>query len=54
MKKLPVGILTFSKIIEDDYLYIDKTEIACSLIERYQYIFCRAHGDLARVCFLIR
>ncbi len=36
MKKLPVGIQTFSKIIEGDYLYIDKTEIAHSLIESYQ------------------
>ena len=26
MKKLPVGIQTFSKIIEGDYLYVDKTE----------------------------
>ncbi len=35
MKKLPVGIQTFSKIIEGDYLYIDKTEIALSLIDKY-------------------
>jgi hypothetical protein len=25
MKKLPVGVQTFSDIIEDDYLYVDKT-----------------------------
>ena len=27
MKYLPLGIQTFSKIIEGNYLYIDKTEI---------------------------
>ncbi|MDR2829737.1 MAG: AAA family ATPase [Methanobrevibacter sp.] len=26
MKKLPVGIQTFSEIIEEGYLYIDKTK----------------------------
>jgi Predicted AAA-ATPase len=30
MKKLPVGIQTFSEIINEDYLYIDKTKIARS------------------------
>ncbi len=25
MKKLPIGIQTFSEIIEDDYAYVDKT-----------------------------
>jgi hypothetical protein len=31
MKKLPIGIQTFSEIINEDYLYIDKTGIASSL-----------------------
>ncbi len=26
MKKLPIGIQTFQKIREDDYVYVDKTE----------------------------
>ncbi len=39
MKKLPVGIQTFSKIIEGDYLYIDKTEIAYNLIDNFKYVF---------------
>jgi len=26
MQKLPVGIPTFSEIIENNYVYIDKTE----------------------------
>ena len=33
MKKLPIGIQTFSEIITKDYLYIDKTKEAYDLIE---------------------
>ena len=33
MKKLPIGISTFRKIIEDDYVYVDKTKVALELIE---------------------
>ncbi len=33
MKKLPLGIQTFERIIEDGYLYIDKTKEAYDLIE---------------------
>jgi hypothetical protein len=33
MKKLPIGISTLKKIIYDDYVYVDKTEIAYDLIE---------------------
>ncbi len=33
MKKLPLGIQTFSEIIEKDYLYIDKTKEAYELVE---------------------
>jgi len=32
MKKLPIGIQTFSELMEEDYLYIDKTEIIYRLI----------------------
>lgn len=39
LKKLPVGIQTFEKIREDDYVYIDKTGIALSILEKYQYVF---------------
>ena len=31
-KKLPVGIQTFKDIIEDDYVYIDKTKYIYNLI----------------------
>ncbi len=33
MKKLPIGISTLKEIIENDYVYVDKTKIALDLIE---------------------
>ncbi|HFU75898.1 MAG TPA: hypothetical protein ENK66_06585 [Arcobacter sp.] len=39
MKKLPIGISTFNKIIDGNYLYIDKTDLALDLIENYNYSF---------------
>ena len=39
MKKLPIGIQTFRDIIEENYVYIDKTGIALDLIESGKYYF---------------
>ena len=39
LKRLPVGIQTFSNIIEDDMLYIDKTEYVWNMIHLSKYIF---------------
>ena len=39
LKRLPVGIQTFAKIIEDDMLYIDKTEYIWKMIHLSNYIF---------------
>ena len=39
LKKLPIGISTFSRIIEENYLYIDKTKEAYELIDDYKYAF---------------
>ena len=39
LKRLPVGIQTFSNIIEDDMLYIDKTEYIWNMINLSKYIF---------------
>jgi len=39
MKRLPIGIETFKKIILDNYVYIDKTQIACNLIDSGEYYF---------------
>ena len=34
MKRLPIGIQTLSKIIEGDFVYVDKTAIAMQLIQK--------------------
>ena len=39
LKRLPLGIQTFSNIIEDDMLYIDKTEYIWNMIHTSKYIF---------------
>lgn len=39
LKKLPIGIQTFEKIREDNYLYVDKTELIFTLIENGSYYF---------------
>ena len=52
MQKLPVGIQTFRTIIEDDYLYIDKTEIARSLIDNYRYVFLARPRRFGKSLFL--
>lgn len=38
-QKLPIGIQTFSKIRNEDYLYIDKTELIYQLITTGDYFF---------------
>lgn len=38
-KKLPIGIETFSEIIEDGHYYVDKTPFALQLIESGKYYF---------------
>src|SRR6056297_1562753 len=39
MKKLPIGIQTFSKIIENNYCYVDKTPLIAKLINQGEYYF---------------
>lgn len=39
MKKLPLGIQTFEKIINEDLVYVDKTEYVFRLAEKGNYIF---------------
>ena len=39
LKRLPVGIQTFSNIVEDDMLYIDKTEYIWNMTHLSKYIF---------------
>ncbi|RKZ92755.1 MAG: hypothetical protein DRR19_03315 [Candidatus Parabeggiatoa sp. nov. 1] len=39
VKKLPLGIQTFSKMIKDDCLYVDKTRHIAELIQAGDYLF---------------
>ncbi|MFH1097306.1 MAG: ATP-binding protein [Candidatus Desantisbacteria bacterium] len=39
MKKLPIGIQTFSEIISENYCYVDKTKIIYELINSGKYFF---------------
>ena len=39
MKKLPLGIQSFSKIVEGDYVYVDKTRYIYDLINSASYYF---------------
>ena len=52
MKKLPVGIQTFSEIINEDYLYIDKTGIDYSLINNFKYVFLSRPRRFGKSLFL--
>jgi hypothetical protein len=52
MKKLPIGIQTFSRIINENYLYIDKTRYALELIENYTYVFLSRPRRFGKSLFL--
>ena len=39
LKRLPVGIQTFEKIVNGDYLYVDKTEYIWRMTHLGSYIF---------------
>ncbi len=39
MKKLPVGIQTFSELIRENYVYVDKTEDIFRMIDSGKYYF---------------
>ena len=52
MKKLPIGLQTFSTIIKENYLYIDKTDIAYTLINSYKYSFLSRPRRFGKSLFL--
>lgn len=52
LKKLPIGIQTFSEIREEDYIYIDKTAIAHNLISKYKYVFLSRPRRFGKSLFL--
>ena len=38
-KRLPVGIQTYSEVVDMDCLYVDKTEYICKMVKLSKYIF---------------
>lgn len=52
MKKLPIGISTLKEIIEENYLYVDKTKIALDLIENGKYYFLSRPRRFGKSLFL--
>ena len=52
MKKLPIGIQTFRKIREGNYLYIDKTKELLNIIENYQYVILSRPRRFGKSLFL--
>jgi hypothetical protein len=52
MKKLPIGIQTFSEIRKENYIYIDKTKEAYELIDNYKYSFLSRPRRFGKSLFL--
>ncbi len=52
MKYLPIGIQTLSKIIEGNFVYVDKTEIAYNLIQKEGYYFLSRPRRFGKSLFL--
>lgn len=52
MKRLPIGIQTFSEIIEEGYVYVDKTYFAYKLITGGKYYFLSRPRRFGKSLFL--
>ncbi|MCI5163783.1 MAG: hypothetical protein D3917_17565, partial [Candidatus Electrothrix sp. AX5] len=52
MRKLPIGIQTFSEIREEEYRYVDKTKIAFELINNGKYYFLSRPRRFGKSLFL--
>jgi hypothetical protein len=52
MKKLPIGIQTFSEIRTNNFVYVDKTKIALNLIENGKYYFLSRPRRFGKSLFL--
>jgi len=52
MQKLPIGIQTFRHIREENYIYIDKTDMAFDIIENYKYAFLSRPRRFGKSLFL--
>ncbi|MDR0913057.1 MAG: AAA family ATPase, partial [Methanobrevibacter sp.] len=52
MKKLPIGIQTFEDIIEDNYLYVDKTKYIYELLNSGKPYFLSRPRRFGKSLFL--
>jgi len=52
MKKLPIGISTLKEIITENYVYVDKTQIALDLIQTGKYYFLSRPRRFGKTLFL--
>ncbi len=52
LKKLPIGISTLKDILQEDYIYVDKTKIALDLIENGRYYFLSRPRRFGKSLFL--
>ena len=52
MKILPIGIQTLSNIINDGYIYVDKTAIALNLMQKGKYYFLSRPRRFGKSLFL--
>ncbi len=52
MKKLPIGIQTFSEIIKNNYCYVDKTPILDRLVNNGKYFFLSRPRRFGKSLFL--
>ena len=51
-KNLPIGISTFSKMIQGNYYYVDKTGLAFSLIKHGKYYFFSRPNHFGKSLFI--
>ena len=52
MKKLPIGIQTFSEIISNNYYYVDKTKVLHELVDNGKYYFLSRPRRFGKSLFL--
>lgn len=52
MKRLPLGIQTFSQIIEDKMVYVDKSSYIAKLVLGYKYVFLSRPRRFGKSLFL--
>ena len=50
--RLPIGIQTFREIIEEDYVYVDKTKYALDILQNYKYVFLSRPRRFGKSLFL--